>query len=100
MSEKDEKHGGPINPSWVIQAFIGLLLAIIGYLVDGQLKSLVEASKKQEQETLEIRRQITDLELGLRGDRFSRTDWRVEKQAIDAELSDLESRLRRLEQGD
>lgn len=89
---------GPINPSWVIQALIGLLLAIIGYLVDGQLKSLVEASRKQEQETEEIRKSIVDLEIGLRGDRFTRTDWRIEKQALDAQLGDVEERLRALEQ--
>ena len=90
---------GPINPSWIIQALIGLLLAIIGYLVDGQLKSLVEAARTQEQETEEIRRSIVDLEIGLRGDRFTRTDWRIEKQTIDGRFDDIEQRLRNLEQG-
>ena len=73
------------------------LLAISGYFFNNTLNQITDALALSRIERAQIRNDLSALEVGLRGDRFSRSDWNVERDRIENELREIEARLKNLE---
>ena len=93
---KDEKKI-EINPSWIIQTLILCLLGIAGFFISSQLSLISDEITLSRIERAQLRADLSALEVGLRGDRFSRSDWRVESDKISRDLESIRSRLLELE---
>lgn len=93
-----------VNPSWVIQSLVGLVLIIGGWSINrtldnvgtdiNEVKSELQSSRL---ERSQIRADMTALEIGLRGDRFTRTDWIRENSRIEKELTGIQDQIREIE---
>lgn len=82
-----------INPSWAIQTVIGILIAIIGVQTNAQFSDMREQIREQSVQVAQLRADFTALEIGLRGDRFSRTDWEREKSLLYREIEKIEKEI-------
>ena len=86
-----------LNPSWLFQIFIGVMLAVIGYFIDGSLRDIQSELEFSRIERAQIRADLTAFQIGQSGDRFTASDWRVERQRIEKELDTIRERLAQLE---
>lgn len=86
-----------VNPSWIIQGMIFVLLAVAGYFIDDKLGIITDEMQFSRIERQQLRADMTALELGIRGDRFTATDWQREKDRLDQELESINERIRELE---
>ena len=84
-------------PSWLPQAFFVALLAISGYFFNNTLNQITAELTLSRIERAQIRNDLSALEIGLRGDRFTRSDWNIERNRIQDEIDDIRSRLTDLE---
>ena len=86
-----------MNPSWVIQGMVMILIAMSGYFIDKNLSAIEAELQLSRIERAQLRSDMSALEIGLRGDRFTRTDWVEVQKQIDKELEEIKARLRALE---
>lgn len=82
-----------ISPSMVMQLFVGILLGSIGFFAKGAFDRMEEDMAVMQLDVRQLRNDITALEIGLRGDRFTRTDWQREKAEIDADITEIREEL-------
>lgn len=86
-----------INPSWIIQSLILGLLAVSGYFINGTMQSISQEISLSRIERAQIRADLSALEIGLRGDRFTLSDWNREADKLEKEHDSIKERLRQLE---
>ena len=100
---KEEKRV-EVNPSWVIQGLVGLIVAISAWAINqtlGGIQDDIQSIQKDQRQAeiarAQLRTDLSSLEIGLRGDRFTRSDWLRESERLERELDDIRKRLRGLE---
>lgn len=86
-----------VNPSWIIQGMIFVLLAVAGYFIDDKLGIITDEMQFSRIERQQLRADMTALELGIRGNRFTSQDWQREKDKLDKEIETINERIRELE---
>ena len=84
-------------PAWIPQTLFVGLLAITGYFINGTLNQINEELKISRIERAQLRNDLSALEIGLRGDRFTMSNWNDEKDRIESELDIIRERLTNLE---
>jgi hypothetical protein len=85
-----------INPSWVLQTLVLGLLGISGWFIAGDLTDIKDEMRLSRIERGQLRADLSALEVGLRGDRFSRTDWERERDKLSEQIEEIKERLREL----
>lgn len=93
MSEPNVK----LNPSWVIQSAIAVLLALIGYMGNVQMELIKTQYNSIQVDVKQLRADFTALEIGLRGNRFTDQDWKVERNRLDKQLDEIRNDIRNLQ---
>ena len=88
---------GSITISWIIQTAMLTAVAVVGYFIDDKLDFLGRELEISRVERAQIRQEVRGLEIGLRGDRFTRTDWNQEKRELMNAHNEIGERLRELE---
>lgn len=86
-----------INPSWIIQALILCLLAVSGFFIKGTMDTISQEISLSRIERAQIRADLSSLEVGLRGDRFTQSDWQREQARMSEIINNIQARLRELE---
>ena len=86
-----------VNPSWFIQTGIVILLATIGYFIDGSLNEIKAELEFSRIERAQLRADLTSFQIGATGDRFTATRWSEERKQIEDALDEIRERLTRLE---
>ncbi len=93
-----------VNPPWIIQGLVGLLLAVLGFAVNGTLtdiradmQELKNDARQSSLDRAQIRADMSALELRIRGDRFTRSDWNREAERLEREFADINVRIQELE---
>ena len=84
-------------PAWIPQTLFVGLLAITGYFINGTLEQLGSELQISRIERAQIRNDLSALEVGLRGDRFTRSNWTEERRRIESELDIIRERITKLE---
>lgn len=90
--------GEMLKPSFLVQTFIAALLAVIGYMANAQFNLLGTQYATLQVELKQLRADFTALEIGLRGDRFTRTDWTRERQQLEEDLDEIRADIAALEE--
>ena len=86
-----------MNPSWLFQTFIVVVLALIGYFVDGSLQDIKGELEISRVERAQIRADLTSFQIGASGDRFTGSMWQDERRLIEQSLDEIRDRLTELE---
>lgn len=86
-----------VNPSWFIQFGIAMLVAIVGYFLDGSLQEIKSEMEFSRIERAQIRADLTAFQIGAAGNRFTNDDWSQERGKLEEELDSIRERLTRLE---
>ena len=94
---KDREGHVKINPSWILQLGIAIMLSIVGYFLDGSLKEIKEEMTLARIERAQLRADLTAFEIGAAGDRFTLSDWTEERKELETILDDIRVRLIELE---
>ena len=94
---RDREGHVKINPSWVFQLGIAVMLSIVGYFLDSSLQEIKREMEFSRIERAQLRADLTSFEIGAAGDRFTASDWNKERQGIEAALDDIRERLAKLE---
>ena len=90
--------GEMLKPSFLVQTVIAVLLAVIGYMANAQFNYLGTQYAALQVDLKQLRADFTALEIGLRGDRFTRTDWTRERKALEEDLDEIRADIARLEE--
>lgn len=83
--------------SWLVQTLVFILLGVSGYFISGDLSDIKEELRLSRVERAQLRADMSALEIGLRGDRFTQSDWQRERDRITKEIEEVQKRLRELE---
>ena len=86
-----------VNPSWLFQFGIAMLVAVVGYFIDGSLNELKSELEFSRIERAQIRADLTSFQIGSTGDRFTSSQWNSERLRIEKELDGIRERLTKLE---
>ena len=86
-----------VNPSWLFQFGLAVMIAIIGYFLDQSLSDIKTELEMSRIERAQIRADLTAFQIGSSGDRFTGSDWRAERGRIEKELDQIRERLATLE---
>lgn len=86
-----------INPSWFFQFGIAVMVAIIGYFLDGSLQEIKSEMEFSRIERAQIRADLTAFQIGAAGSRFTSDDWNHERGKLETELDSIRERLTKLE---
>ena len=86
-----------VNPSWLIQAMLATIIAVAGYFMDGTLSDIKTELQLSRVERAQLRSDLANVQLGVTGDRFTRTDWIREQDKIQKQIDDARDRIRELE---
>lgn len=86
-----------VNPSWVIQTLIVILLGIVAYFIDGSLQEIKNELEFSRIERAQLRADLTSFQIGASGDRFTSTQWSEERKGIEKDLDEIRDRLLKLE---
>ena len=98
MDVKHDREGHvKVNPSWLFQLGIAILLSIVGYFLDQSLKEVKSELEFSRIERAQLRADLTSFQIGSTGDRFTATQWRDERARIEDELDKIRERLAQLE---
>ena len=98
MDVKHDKQGQlKVNPSWLFQFGLAVMIGIIGYFLDQSLSDIKGELEMSRIERAQIRADLTAFQIGSSGDRFTNSDWRREKLQIEQDLDDIRKRLTTLE---
>lgn len=95
MTQEATQNGQRV--SWIIQTCIAVLLAVIGVMGRAQFNLLNSQYDSLSLEMKELRINITSLELSLRSDRFSQTDWAQQRIILDQQLNEIRQDIKDLE---
>src|SRR5210317_1669952 len=94
MDVKHDRDGHvKVNPSWLFQLGIAIMLSIVGYFLDASLQEVKSELEFSRIERAQLRADLTSFQIGASGDRFTSTQWRGEKQRIEEALDDIRTRL-------
>lgn len=85
-----------IDPSWVLQTLVLLSLGVSSWFFKEALSSIREEMQFSRVERAQLRSDLSALEVGLRGDRFTRSDWERESQRIENQIDDINKQLREI----
>lgn len=94
--EKRTEMGAMLNV--VLSAVVAVLLALIGFFARDSFERINDNVAAAHLDIRQIRTEMNALELGLRGDRFTRTDWLREKAELERELESIEREITELQQ--
>ena len=86
-----------VNPSWLFQFGIAILVAVVGYFIDGSLNEIKSELEFSRIERAQIRADLTSFQIGSSGDRFTSSQWNSERSRIEKELSTIRERIAKLE---
>lgn len=86
-----------INPSWVLQSIVLCLLAVSGFFIRGSMETISQEIQLSRIERAQLRADLSALEIGLRGDRFTQSDWRREQAKMENVILAIQKRLVELE---
>lgn len=87
-----------LSISWLLQGTMVVMITISGYLMSKQLDGIEEEMRLSRIERTQIRADMSALEIGLRGDRFSRGDWDRERDRIERAMDDIRAQIAKLQQ--
>ena len=90
---KDREGHIKMNPSWLFQMFIVVILGMIGYFVDNSLQDIKGELEMSRVERAQIRADLTAFQIGASGDRFTGSMWREERERIEQSLDEIRDRL-------
>ena len=94
---RDRTGSVKVNPSWLFQFGIAILVAIVGYFIDGSLNEIKNELEFSRIERAQIRADLTSFQIGTTGDRFTNSQWNSERSRIEKELDGIRERLTKLE---
>jgi hypothetical protein len=94
---RDKEGHVKVNPTWVFQLGIAIMLSIVGYFLDNSLQEIKREMEFSRIERAQLRADLTSFEIGAAGDRFTASDWRKEREDIEVALDDIRERLAKLE---
>ena len=94
---KDREGHIKMNPSWLFQFFIVIMVGLIGYFLDGSLQDIKAELEMSRVERAQIRADLTAFQIGASGDRFTATMWRDERRKLEQDLDGIRQRLTELE---
>lgn len=98
MDVKHDKEGHiKMNPSWFLQTGMLVIISITGYFIDSSLQELKDELEISRIERAQLRADLTAFQIGASGDRFTASQWREERQALENSLDDIRERLTLLE---
>lgn len=98
MDVKHDRDGHiKVNPSWLFQFGLAIMLATIGYFLDATLEDIKTELEFSRIERAQLRADLTAFQIGASGDRFTNSDWIKESERIEQELDDIRERLSKLE---
>lgn len=86
-----------VNPSWLFQFGLAIMIGIIGYFLDQSLSDIKTELEMSRIERAQIRADLTAFQIGSTGDRFTASNWREERTRIEKELDSIRERLTKLE---
>jgi len=86
-------------PAWIPQTLFVGLLAITGYFINGTLNRIKQELQISKIERAQLRNDLSTLEVGHRGNRFTMSNWNEERQRLEDELDIIRERLAKLENG-
>ena len=86
-----------VNPSWLFQFGLAVMMGVIGYFIDQSLSDIKSELEMSRIERAQIRADLTAFQIGSTGDRFTSSDWRREKLQIEKDLDSIRERLAQLE---
>ena len=86
-----------VNPSWLFQFGLAVMIGTIGYFIDQSLSDIKGELEMSRIERAQIRADLTAFQIGSSGDRFSGSDWHREKLQIEKDLDSIRNRLATLE---
>ena len=86
-----------LNPSWLFQFGIAILVAVVGYFIDGSLDEIKNELEFSRIERAQIRADLTSFQIGTTGDRFTNSQWTSERERIEKDLDNIRERLTKLE---
>ena len=89
---------GVLQPHFLVQSLIAALLAVIGYMANAQFDYLATQYGALQLEMKQLRADFTALEIGLRGDRFTRSDWLKERKDLENQLDEIREDIAKLEE--
>lgn len=82
-----------LSISWLLQGTVVVMITISGYLMSKQLDGIEEEMRLSRIERTQIRADMSALEIGLRGDRFSRSDWDRERQRLERDMDEIRAMI-------
>ena len=85
---------------WFGQMIMYVMIGITGFFMTNELSEIKEELRISRVERAQLRTDMASLEVGLRGDRFTRSDWVRESGRIENQLERIRERLRVIENGD
>jgi len=80
--------------TWILQSSLGLLIGALGYMASSNFDTISAQGALLQIEVRDLRRDLSAMELSLRSDRFSRSDWITERKRLDEELNDIRKELK------
>ena len=86
-----------MNPSWLMQTGVVILLSVIAYFIDGSLNEIKSELEFSRIERAQLRADLTSFQIGATGDRFTSSQWSNERKVIEEKLDDIRERLAKLE---
>ena len=86
-----------INPTWIIQTLIAVLISVTAYMANNQFELIKSHYTAIQVDVKQLRADMTALEIGLRGNRFTEHDWNRERKKLDEELKAIREDIERLE---
>jgi len=98
MDVKHDRDGHvKVNPSWLFQLGIAIMLSIVGYFLDASLQEVKSELEFSRIERAQLRADLTSFQIGASGDRFTSTQFIEERKQIEIELDKIRERLTQLE---
>jgi len=94
---RDRNGGLKINPSWLFQFVLAVMVAMIGYFLDSSLNEIKSELEFSRIERAQLRADLTSFQIGSTGDRFTSSQWNSERLRIEKELDSIRERLTKLE---
>jgi hypothetical protein len=95
--QHDKEGHVKINPSWLMQTGIVILLSVIAYFIDGSLEDIQRELEFSRIERAQLRADLTSFQIGTTGDRFTASMWREERKQLEEDLDDIRRRITDLE---
>lgn len=94
---KDREGHLKVNPSWLFQLIVAIMIGAIGYFIDASLSDIQKELEFSRIERAQLRADLTAFQIGASGDRFTATQWREERAHIEKDLDKIRERLTLLE---